>query len=194
MKKVYILHYWGEGVGPNNAWYPWLKKELEAKGYEVFVPQMPNTDRPIIEERVNFLKGLVGVSDKDTYFVGHSIGCQTVIRYFETLPEKTKIGLPAQVGGAIFVAGWFKLGNLEGGEVENIARPWMETPINFEKVKSICPNITVFLSDNEPYDCIDENKKIFEEKLGAKVTVLQNKGHFTEDDNITELPEVSELF
>ncbi len=184
MKKAYILHYWGEGVGPENSWYQWLKVELMVKGYEVIVPQMPNTDVPIIEERVEFLKELVGTPDENTLFVGHSIGCQTIMRYFETLPEKTN------VKGAIFVAGWFELVNLENAEVEAMAEPWLETPIDFEKVKAVCPNISVLLSDNDWFNCVEENKKIFEDKLDAKVTVLEGKGHFTEVDGITELPEV----
>ena len=35
-------------------------------------------------------------------------------------------------------------------------------------------------------------KEIFEQKLGAKVIVEKNKGHFTEDDDAAELPEVLE--
>jgi len=37
------------GDGPNNHWYPWLKKELEKKGYDVFVPSLPDTDNPSIK-------------------------------------------------------------------------------------------------------------------------------------------------
>jgi predicted alpha/beta hydrolase family esterase len=187
MKKVYIIHRWSGG--PGSDWYPWLKYELEQKGYEVIVPQMPNTGIPIIGERVPFLSNIVGMPDENTYFVGHSIGAQTVIRYFETLPEGTK------VGGAVFVAGWFKLGGAmeeEGEAVNRLAKPWTDTLIDFEKVKNICKNISALLSSNEPFNCVDENKKIFEEKLNATVTTLENKGHFTEDDGIKELPEALE--
>jgi len=188
MKRVYILHYWGDKVGPRHAWYQWLKKELEKKGLKVFVPQMPHTDNPVIKERVSYLKKLVGKPDQDTYFVGHSVGCQTIMRYLETLPKGAK------VGGAVFVAGWFKLKNLEDPEVKNIAKPWLQKPINFKKVKATCPIISVLLSSNEWFGYVKENKKIFEEKLNAKVKVLKNKGHFTEDDKIKRLPEVLKEF
>lgn len=183
MKKAYIIHRWS-GT-PESDWYPWLKTELEKIGYEVFVPQMPNTDSPIIEERVSFLKDLVGVPSEDTLFIGHSIGVQTIIRYFETLPPQTK------VAKVIFVAGWFKLGNLEDEETAEIAKPWTETPIDFQKVKEVCSNISVLLSSNEPYNFVAENKETFEQKLNAKVEILENKGHFTEDDGIVELFEIS---
>jgi len=37
---------------------------------------------------------------------------------------------------------------------------------------------------------VEHNTKVFRDKLGAKVIVEKNKGHFTEEDNIKELPMV----
>ncbi len=182
MKKVYIIHKWSGTL--KSDWYPWLKKELEAKGFKVIVPAMPNPDKPIIEERVSFLKKLIPFPDEGTIFIGHSIGCQTIMRYLESLPDKTK------VGQIVFVAGWFNLDNLEDKESREIAKPWIETPINSKKIKRIAQEITVFLSSNEPYGFVKENSKIFKEKLGAKVIILKNKGHFTKEDGITIIPEL----
>ena len=182
MKKIFIIHRWG-GT-PDSDWYPWLKQKLENKGFEVQVPKMPNSDEPEIDAWVSHLKKLVKNPDKDTYFIGHSIGCQTIMRYLESLPANVK------VGDAVFIAGWFNLDNLEGEEVESIANPWIKTSIDFNKVKQKLGKLTVFLSTNEPYGLIEKNSKIFKEKLGAKVIIEKNKGHFTEDDNITEMPEI----
>ena len=68
----------------------------------------------------------------------------------------------------------------------------METSIDFEEVRNSLSKLTVFLSSNEPYGFVEENKKIFEEKLDAKVIILKEKGHFTEEDGIKELPEILE--
>ena len=57
-------------------------------------------------------------------------------------------------------------------------------------MKEKISKITVFLSSNEPYNYVEENKRTFEEKLKAKVIILKNKGHFTEDDSIAEFPEL----
>src|SRR3989344_3947440 len=184
MKRVFIIHQWMAGA--DGDWYTWLKNELEKKGFQVFLPQMPNQDVPVIKERVDFLSSLVGAPSEETYFIGHSIGCQVIMRYLETLPADAK------VGGAIFVAGWFNLDGLEneGQEIVDIAKPWIETPINFAKIKTICSKIEVFLSSNEPYNYVEENKKIFEDKLGAKVQIVNNRGHFMESDGVTEIPEI----
>ncbi len=185
-KKVYIVHGWGSNSKSKK--FIWLKNELEKKNFEVVLLDMPDTLRPKIEAWVGKLKEVVGLPDENIFFVGHSIGCQTIMRYLQTLPVDMK------VGGAVFIAGWFKIEGLEkeGEEAIAVGRPWIETPIDFEKVRSVCQKISVFLSDNEPYGYIEENKKIFEDKLGAKVIMEHNKGHFTEDDGIIDLPYVLE--
>lgn len=76
-KRVFIIHGW-DGH-PDEQWFPWLKKELEQRGFEVYVPQMPKTEEPRIDIWVPYLRGLVGRPDQDTYFVGHSIGPQAIL-------------------------------------------------------------------------------------------------------------------
>jgi len=115
-KRVFIVHGW-DGY-PEEGWFPWLKNELEAKDFEVSVPQLPEAKTPRIYNWVPALSKAVGTPDEQTYFVGHSIGCQTIARYLESLPEGVK------VGGAVFVAGFFKrLTNLEDDpKVREIAK------------------------------------------------------------------------
>jgi len=185
MKRAFIIHQWGSN--PDKDFYPWLKKELENNNFEVRIPEMPETDVPKIELWVPYLEKAIGQIDGDTYLIGHSVGCQTILRYLETLSSETKIG------GVIFVAGWFKLQNLESEE-EILAKPWLEIPIDFQKIKTFGANskFRAILSDNDRYGPLEENKEIFENMVGATVRVESGKGHFTEDDNITEVPEVLE--
>ncbi|MDO8460382.1 MAG: alpha/beta hydrolase [Nanoarchaeota archaeon] len=185
MKRAFIIHGWD--FNPEMHWYPWLRKELEKKGFEVIVPEMPNTSEPEIDEWVSHLRKVVGKLDSETYFIGHSIGCQTIMRYLAGEDYEGKIG------NVVFVAGWFNLDNLEGEEVEEIAKPWLETSIDFKKVKRKLSGITVFLSSNDPYNCLEENKKMFKDKLGAKVIVLEDKGHFTMDEGVINIPEILRL-
>lgn len=190
-KRVIIVHGWG--FTPHDNWYPWLADELRAKGFEVLVPEMPDTLMPHIDVWVGHLASVVGELDEQTIFVGHSIGCQTIIRYLQTQNKKC--------AGAVFVAGWFHLDaaviadEIEkyGQIVRDISEEWIQTPIDFEKVREICSKIHAFLSSNEPYGCVDENKMVYGEKLGAKVTILPEKGHFTTDDGVTEIPEILPL-
>lgn len=183
MKRVFIIHRWSGG--PDDDWRPWLKVELEKLGFKVFVPEMPDTDTPVIEKWVKYLSDLVGIADEDTYFVGHSIGCQTILRYLENVNRP--------VGSAVFVAGWFDLKNLEDSDAKEIAEPWIKRPIDLGKVRKVLPKSTLIISDNDPYGCFEENKKKFAE-LDSKIIVLHNAGHITREDGYSELPEVLEEF
>lgn len=178
MKKIYLIHGWG-GTG-TGGWFDWIKKEMKDKA-EVHSFDMPNTEEPKIEDWVGYLEEKINIGDLDehTYFVGHSIGCQTIIRFLEKLPKHKKIG------GCIFVAGWFDLINLEPEEFA-IAHPWTNTKISFERVLDHCNNFLALFSTNDPYVHLDEAEK-FKEKLNAKIIIKHNEEHF---NNIKEIPEI----
>ena len=96
-KRVFIIHGW-EGT-PDSNWFPWLKNELEKKGFAVAAPQMPNAVCPKMGEWLAYLQKIVGKPDENTFFVGHSLGSIAILRYFESLPDQEK------AGGAILRAG-----------------------------------------------------------------------------------------
>src|SRR5690349_15163034 len=99
-KRAFIIH--GYLSYPEEAWLPWMKRELEARGYRTALPAMPKPNAPVIDQWLAFITGLVGAPDRDTILVGHSMGCQAVIRYLET------IGRAGQaVGKTLLVAGSF---------------------------------------------------------------------------------------
>jgi predicted alpha/beta hydrolase family esterase len=185
MKKVYIVHGWGGS--PDEPMHKWLRESLEARDVEVHALVMPHPDTPTIEDWVNHLKENCSV-DVDTYLICHSVGCQAILRYLETLSDD------ARLKKIILIAPWVLLTveNLDETEEEEIARPWMETPIDYEKIKTHVSDITAIFSDNDPFVPLEWNKKLLEEKLNAKTIVLHNKGHFTESDNVISLPEVLE--
>ena len=146
---------------------------------------MPEPAEPKIEAWVSYLSKTVGDINEHTFFVGHSIGCQTILRYLESLPTGKK------VGGAVFVAGWFTLTNSETEEEKRIGKSWLETPIDLGKVKQPTQKFLAIFSDNDEV-VPPENKKFFEERLGAKTAVEHRRGHFSGSDGITKLPSVLE--
>jgi len=180
-KRVFIVHGW-DGY-PEEGWFPWLKRELEAKGFTVLVPQLPEPSQPRIHTWVPALAQTVGTADTECYFVGHSMGCQTIARYLATLPA----GM--QVGGAVFVAGFFKhLSGLENDpEVVATDKHWLETPIDLDNVKSHLINSVAIFSDNDPFVPLD-NQADFTQRLGSTVITERGMGHFSGSDGVTKLP------
>lgn len=181
MKRVFIIHGW-DGH-PEEGWFPWLKKELEKRDFSVFVPQMPEADKPKIKNWVSTIIKIVDVADENTYFVGHSIGCQAIARYIETINTK--------IGGVVFVASFFKrLTNMEDDEVKNIAKPWLKILIDFEKVKNNINQCVAIFSDDDKFVPAD-NQEDIRKKFNARIAVEHRKGHFSgSGNNCIQLPEV----
>ena len=146
---------------------------------------MPDSETPKIDVWVHFLEKLVGKVDKDTFFVGHSIGCQTIMRYLERLDNKD------EVGGVVFVAGFFDLPFLRTKEEKKIAKPWLETPIDTIKIKNIAKKMIAIFSDNDPDVSLDDAKS-FRKRLNAKIIIEKGKGHFTLNDGVDKLPSALE--
>ncbi len=177
-KRVFIIHGW-EGY-PEEGWRPWLKKELENRGFKVFVPAMPNTEHPHLDKWLPYLTELAGKPSENNYFVGHSLGCITILKLLEGLAENEKIG------GVILVAGFTD--NLGYKEISS----FFQKPIDFNKIKSHCDKFIAIHSDNDPYVALSYGNE-FKDKLGAKLIVEHNMKHFSGDDGISELPVVLDV-
>ena len=52
---------------------------------------MPNSENPKIEKWVKYLEENIKSVDEQTYFIGHSIGCQTIMRFLEKLHKHKKL-------------------------------------------------------------------------------------------------------
>ena len=128
---VYIIHGWDGNV--SKYWYPRTIKTLTEKGFKVYALEMPNPATPSIDEWVGYMKKKVKMDEK-TFFIGHSIGCQTILRFLASQNM--------HAAGCIFVAGWFDLLEYTYTEepkyediVRKIAASWINTPLDFAAAK-----------------------------------------------------------
>lgn len=181
MNKIYIVHCW-DGT-KDDGWYPWLDDKISNENNEVIRFNMPNTAHPKIEEWVAELDKQVNDLGEKTYFVGHSIGCQTIMRYL----ERKNID---RIGGMLFVAPWLDLlpEAINDDESYNVSYPWIHTPIDFEKIKRITNKITCIFSNNDYFVSLTQ-QDVFK-KLNAKIVIVNDKGHISADDGVEELDEI----
>lgn len=180
MKRAFLVHGWGGN--PTSDWMDWAKKELEKKGYQVHALAMPDTHYPKMKKWIPHLTQVVGEPQATDIFIGHSMGCQTIMRYLQDLPAN-KI-----VDRAILVAGFVKLTGLTMEE-EIIVESWLNTPLHLDKVKKHANFFIAIFSSNDPFVPLKENSQIFQTKLGAKIVVERNQGHF----NDAQLPVLLEF-
>lgn len=183
MKTVYIIHGWGGS--PDEPLHKWLKKNLEERGYKVVIPEMPETETPHINTWVNKIEETVKLKEQ-AVLIGHSIGCQAILRYL------SKLGLGEKVNKVVFIAPWSRLNmdviEAEGERSVEIANEWINTPINFvDAMRHIEEKVVAIFSDNDPVVPLSE-KDVFKKEMNAEIIIENGKGHFTEDDGVVELP------
>ena len=183
MKRLIIVHGWGGSS--NEPLIAWLGKVGKEAGFDTTVFDMPNTNVPTIDAWTKHLEDNVYYVDQDTYFIGHSLGCQAILRYLE-------MNKASKLGGCILIAPYLNYNGTETGEDKDIARPWIERPIDFAGIRSMSDKFVAVLSDNDPDVLFDVTKETLEKSLRPKIIVENNKGHFTEEDGVTELPVVVE--
>lgn len=176
-RRAILVHGW-EGY-PDEGWRPWLKGELEQRGFEVIIPAMPETATPTLETWLSFLTQIVGNPHEYTYFVGHSLGCITILRYLETLGDRQL------VGGVVLVAGFGH--DLEYESYKGELSSFFKAPLEWEKIKKHSKKFVAIHSTDDPYVSLKHNK-LFQEKLGANSIIAEKMKHFSGSDGITKLP------
>jgi len=164
----------------------WLENVGKELGFETTFLSMPNPAVPTIDAWTKHLEDNVYYVDQDTYFIGHSLGCQAILRYLE-------MNKGSQLGGAIFIAPAFVIADLETDEDRDIARPWMDRPIDFTSIRPMSSNFVTIFSDNDQSVPLELNKEIVEKGLNQKIIIESGKGHFTEEDGVIDLPVAKDI-
>ena len=131
-----IIH--GVYSNPEANWFPWLKKELEAQGYEVIVPKFPTPLDQSLESWFRVFSQYEGKVNEETVLIGHSLGAAFILNYLEKANKKIK--------AAILAAGFHKL---LGTQYDEINKSFIDKQFNWKKIKSSCSRFFVFASDND---------------------------------------------
>jgi len=186
MKNALILH--GAGNNSQGNWFPWLKKELEKKGYKVWSPDLPNSDEPILKDWLETIfSNKDWQSNEDSIIIGHSAGATLILRILEKLPEGK------QINKALLVAGVVELGTKP--EFFQYKRGVVEKPFNWQKIKKSAKQFFFICSDNDPYQCGDDQGKIMHKHLGGKLIIKPGESHFNleKGEQYKQFPFILEL-
>lgn len=167
MINVFIFHSM-EG-SPDEHWLPWLKGGLEAKGYKVFALQFPSPpgEAPAVEKWFEILSPYEQQINKDTIFVGYSIGGVFALRILERLAHPIK--------AAFFVA--TPIGVRPIVDYYDRVEAFSGFGFDWANIKTKAQHFTVYQSDNDPYVSPGNGEKLAQE-LGVGVSLIANAGHF----------------
>lgn len=169
MKNALILH--GAGNDSSGNWFPWLKLELEKKGYKVWAPDLPGSGTPVESVWLNAIfKNKKWIFDKDSILIGHSSGATLILRILERLPEYD------EVAKAILVAGPVDKGSIE--KYWPFKEDLTKYQFNWPKIKSASKEFILIYSDNDPYDCGIRHGKVIAKETAGKLILRKGEGHF----------------
>lgn len=174
MKNAVILH--GTGGNSKGNWFPWLKKELEKKGYKVWVPDLPDANRPNVGNYNPFLFNNWDYND-ETILIGHSSGSVAILSLLDHLPKNVQVRKSILVAGFTDDLGWDVLNGMFINE------------FNWENIKKRSKEFVLFHSDNDPYVDLQHGKKL-KKLLNAKLVIKKGAEHFSLEggDKFKELP------
>lgn len=176
VKRVFIIH--GYKSYPTDCWFPWLKKKLVQRCFTVSVPRLPNPSKPTMKQWVRTIKQIIGKPDKDTYFIGHSLGAIAIIRYLETLKDEQKIGGFVSVGGRVIRR-----------PVRKATASFFESPVSWNRVKRRVKHVVGIYSTDDTVVSLQNGKEL-KKKLGARLVLENKKGHFDRETGVFKPPSV----
>ena len=186
MNKTALLLHWWWGHSEEN-WLPWLKKELESKAFETFVPNLPNTDKPDIEEQLEYISVYSGDFSEWWYIIGHSLGCQLAMKFIEENNiSNSKIILVAPTYPNLAEELWTEI----LWDSFEVIKKYYDINLDFEKINKLNNEIIIFLSDNDPYINMENAKKYYNNFENIKFVEFKNKGHFNESAWVLELVDI----
>src|SRR3989344_8931227 len=97
MKNAILLH--GTSCSPESYWFPSIRHYLEGKGYNVWVPQLPDSDVPDLKKQLPYVLN-DGKFNEHTVIIGHSAGGPLTLSVLERIDIKKKkekfVGGPAK--------------------------------------------------------------------------------------------------
>ncbi len=164
MKNVLILH--GTANNSQGNWFPWLKAELEKRGYNVWSPDLPQSVNPDEDRYIPYiLSNKDWKFTKDTIIVGHSSGGVTALKLLQRLPSGVVIDRCITAGAFIEEHGWKDIVGL------------FRTRFDFKTIKKHAKHFIVFHSDDDPYVPVDDAER-FTRALNAEYILLKDQGHF----------------
>ncbi len=177
--NFFIIH--GAYGNPEENWFPWLKKELEKKGYEVIIPKFPTPIGQSLESWLRVLNKYDNQIHADTVMIGHSLGVPFILNYLEQTDKEIK--------AAFLVAGYHHV--LEN-QFKEMNKSFVDKKFNWNKIIENCEKFVVIGSDNDEYIPIETTRQLAF-LLDAELRIINNGCHLNSKAGFDKFPKLLEL-
>ena len=182
-KQAVLLH--GTDGQPTDHWFPWLKKQFEQTGYDVFAPELPSNHTPSRQVYEKFLRES-GFDFADCVLVGHSSGATTVLNLLSAdwFPHVRAVVLVGTFLNERLTksAEWY-----DPGQFDDLFLP----EYNAEKIKQKADGFYFVHGSDDPYCDIKDAKTLCTE-VGGQFIMIENGHHLGGSVGLTKLPQLTE--
>jgi uncharacterized protein len=181
--KFLILH--GTSSNSQGNWFPWLQKELEKLGHEVWTPDLPDSDRPNIQKYNEYLLSQ-GWDFNESVIIGHSSGAVAILGLLPALPKEVKINT------AVLVGSFTK--RLSESPSWEMLKELFEVPFDFGAIKQRADEFLFIHSEDDDISPIAQAEYLCEQ-VGGEIIRFKDKGHFSlrQNPKFNEFPELLEI-
>lgn len=187
MKQAVLLH----GTGGNDHDYLWFadtKQYLEDHGYEVWWPQLPNANRPQLEDSLAFVEENMPPLDEESIMIGHSSACPLILFLLENSMITVK-----QV---VLVAGFYEpIDDAKHGGRSHLMLP--EEGFDYDRIRTAAEQFVLINSDNDPWGCTADKARPVADELDGKLIVAEGQGHMGAfgryNEPVSELPVLKDV-
>lgn len=180
IKTAIILH--GTLGSPDGNWFQWLKSELEAKGIQVWLPQLPKADQPSIREWADFVqKECPFAVNEETLIVGHSSGAILSLIIAQNNFEP--------IGGIVAVS-VFHDNSLNWEPNSRL----FDEQFEWEAIQNNAMKLIFIHSDDDPYVPLSQAQYVAD-NCHAELVAISGQGHFNleKSDEYKQFPKLLEI-
>lgn len=175
--NIYVVH--GYTANSQANWFPDLKNQLESDNVKVHIFDMPDTYAPKEKEWLDFLEKNITDFDGKLIFIGHSLGCVTILNFLE---DKDMDNIES-----LFLISGF----VEESPIPELSE-FVIKKINYSKfIESIKNRVVVSAKDDDivPY----RYSETLAERLNSRFELLEAGKHFIDRDGFTKFPYLVDL-
>ena len=163
-------------------WQTWLARKCRKLGMKTAYPKLPNKQRPKLGEWMTALGKALPRVDEETALVGHSLGCNAILRFLKRKSVK-------RVGLVVLVAP-LSLKQVLESDAPFVAPFLRDLDCAAARKKAL--RIVVLVSNDDSWSDL-KDVRMLARKLGAELRVVRGGGHLNASAGFHSFPEVLEL-